>query len=41
MAAPSKPQSWCAYWLKYLGKDNEEERDNSIIVSLNEYSFIR
>ena len=24
------------YWLKYLAEDNEEERDNHSIVSLNE-----
>ena len=25
------------YWWKYLAEDNEEERDNHSIVSLNEY----
>ena len=30
-------QSWRAYWLIYLAKDNKEERDNHNIVSLNEY----
>ena len=41
MAVPTRPQLWFAYWWKYLAKDNEEERDNHSIVSLNEYFFIR